>query len=62
MRFRQFADAMGITLPETDETLKTSILSAGTVIDGKIYCKNDDMSQALRCIIDKIFSSGAGVI
>jgi len=62
MRFRQFADAMGITLPETDETLKTSILSAGTVIDGKIYCKNDDMSQALRCIIEKIFFSGAGVI
>ncbi len=35
MRFRQFADAMGITLPEEDETLKTSILSSGAVIDDK---------------------------
>ena len=39
MRFRQFADEMGITLPEEDEALKTSILSSGTVIDDKVYCK-----------------------
>lgn len=62
MRFRQFADAMGITLPEKDETLKTSILSSGTVIDGKIYCKSDDMPQELQRIVDDIFSSGVGVI
>lgn len=62
MRFRQFADEMGITLPEEDEALKTSILSSGTVIDDKVYCKNDDMLQELQRIIDDILSSGAVVI
>ncbi len=62
MRFRQFADAMGITLPEEDEALKASILSSGTVIDDKVYCKSDDMLQELQRIVDGIFSSGAGVI
>lgn len=59
MRFRQFADAMGITLPEEDEALKASILSSGTVIDDKVYCKSDDMLQELQRIVDGIFSSGA---
>ena len=62
MRFRQFADEMGITLPEEDEALKTSILSSGTVIDDKVYCKNDDMLQELQRIVDDILSSGAVVI
>jgi hypothetical protein len=62
MRFRQFADAMGLSLPEEDDVLKASILSSGTVIDDKIYCKNADMPQELRHIVDDIFSSGAGVI
>ena len=62
MRFRQFAEAMGISLPEDDELLKAAILSSGTVIDNKVYCKNDDMSQELQRIVDNVFSSGAGVI
>lgn len=62
MRFRQFADEMGITLPEEDEALKTSILSSGTVIDDKVYCKNDDMLQELQRIVDDILFSGAVVI
>lgn len=62
MRFRQFADEMGITLPEEDEALKASILSSGTVIDDKVYCKNDDMLQELQRIVDDILSSGAVVI
>ena len=62
MRFRQFADEMGITLPEEDEALKTSILSSGTIIDDKVYCKNDDMLQELQRIVDDILSSGAVVI
>lgn len=62
MRFRQFADAMGITLPEEDEALKTSILSSGTVIDDKVYCKSDDMLQELQHIVGNVFSSGVGVI
>lgn len=62
MRFRQFADAMGITIPEEDEALKASILSSGTVIDDKVYCKSDDMLQELQRIVDGIFSSGTGVV
>ena len=62
MRFRQFAETMGITLPEEDDTLKTFILSSGAVIDDKIYCKSNDMSQDLQRIVDDVFSSGAGVI
>lgn len=62
MRFRQFADAMGLHLPEGDEVLKAAILSSGTVIDDKVYCKSDDMLQELQRIVDDVFSSGAGVI
>lgn len=62
MRFRQFADAMGIALPEEDEALKASILSSGTVINDKVYCKSDNMLQELQRIVDDIFSSGAGVV
>lgn len=62
MRFRQFADEMGITISEDDEVLKASILSYGTVIDDKVYCMNDDMPQELQRIVDDIFSSGASVI
>ena len=62
MRFRQFAEAMEISLPEDDELLKTAILSSGTVINDKVYCKDDDMLQELQCIVYDAFSSGAGVI
>lgn len=62
MRFRQFADAMGIMLPEEDEALKAAILSSGTVIDGRVYCKSGDMQYELHNMVDDIFSSGAGVI
>lgn len=62
MRFRQFADAMGITLPEEDEALKVFILSSGTIIDGKVYYQSDNMPQELQHIVDDAFSSGASVI
>ncbi len=62
MRFRQFAEAMDISIPEDDAQLKTAIFSAGTVIDGKVYCKSDDLQQELRSIADEAFSSGAKVI
>ena len=62
MRFRQFADEMGVALPEKDEELKASILSSGIVIAGKVYCNSDDMSKELQCLVDNVFFSGAGVI
>ena len=39
-RFRQFADAMNVQLPENDEQLKENILACGIVIDGKLFCKS----------------------
>jgi len=62
MRFRQFADGMGVSLPDDDDKLKASILSAGTVIEDKVYCKSDDMPKELQRIVDEIFSSGVGVV
>ena len=62
MRFRQFADEMGVELPEEDINLKDAILASGTVIDDRVYCKSDDMPLELQRIIDDIFSSGVGVI
>jgi len=62
LRFRQFAEEMGIVLPEEDESLKAAILSSGTVIDDKVYAKSDDMLQELRRMVSDIFASGAGVI
>ena len=62
MRFRQFADEMGVALPEKDEELNASILFSGVVIDGKVYCNSDAMLQELQCIVDNVFSSGADVV
>lgn len=62
MRFRQFADGMGIELSEDDEVLKASIMTSGTVIEDKVYCKSDDMPQELQKIINDIFSSKAAII
>ncbi len=62
MRFRQFADEMGINLPEDDAILRKSILLLGTVIDGKVYCKRSDMKQELQNIVDSVFATAANVI
>ena len=61
-RFRQFADAMNVQLPENDEQLKENILACGIVIDGKLFCKSGDFQQRLRDIVDEIFSDGTEVI
>ena len=62
MRFRQAADEMGIALPDDDEELKTAIMSSGIFIDGKVYCKNEDMLKELQQIVADILNSGAKVI
>ena len=62
IRFRQFAEEMGIALPEDDDKLKASLLYCGTVIEGKLYYNDNDMVQELRSIVNNIFSSGANVV
>lgn len=62
MRFRQFAAAMGVDLPDDDIELKEIILSCGTVIQDKLFCRDDNMSTDLQRTIDSIFSSGVRVV
>ena len=62
MRFRQAAEELGITVPENDEELKTAIISSGIIIDGKVYCKSEDMLKELQQIVVDILNSGAKVI
>lgn len=62
MRFRQFAEAMGIDLPETDEQLRDTIISSGTVIDDKVFCKSESLPEELRNLVDEAFSTGAETI
>lgn len=62
IRFRRFAEEMNIPIPEDDEQLKATILSSGTMIDEKVYCKNDDIGDELRCLLSSVFETGAEVV
>lgn len=62
MRFRQFAADSQITIPDDDDQLRSCILASGTVIDNKVYCKNNDTEEGLHSIVEDAFSSGAEVI
>ncbi len=62
MRFRMFAEDNGVAIPKEDEALKNLILSAGTVIDNKVFCKDEDITRELHRIVDDAASSGAGVL
>lgn len=62
MRFRQFAEEMRISLPERDDVLRSQILSSGTLIGDKVYCKSDNMPQELQRMVEEAFSVGARVI
>ena len=62
IRFRQAAEDMDIALPDDDEELKTAIMSSGILIDGKVYCKNENMPKELQHIVTDIFDSGVEVI
>lgn len=62
MRFRQFADSLGISIPDDDQTLKKAIVASGTVIDDKVFFKSNDLPNELQNIVSDIFSSGIKVI
>ena len=62
MRFRQFAEAMGIELPENDDQLRDSIMSTGTVIDDKVFCKSESLPKELQDLVDEVFATGAETI
>ena len=62
MRFRQFAEASGVTLPENDEQLKAAIMASGTVIEDKVFCKSDNLPIELQNLVDEVFASGTSTI
>ena len=62
MRLRDYAESDGVMLPSDDDELKSLILKCGTVIDGRVYVKSDDISQELKDMVGVIFESGVQVI
>ena len=62
MRFRLFAEALGIILPENNEQLRDAIMASGTVIGDKVFCKNDDLPIELQNLVDEAFATGANTI
>ncbi len=62
MRFRHFAEEMNISLPEKDDVLTAAIKESGSFIDGKVFCKSDELPNELKNIVDDIISKGINVI
>ena len=62
MRFRNFAKEISVELPESDEQLKSEILACGTIIEDKLFCKDDKLPQDLQEMVRDIFSDGTEVI
>lgn len=62
MRFRNYAEACGVSVPELDESLEQEILAAGTQIDGRVFVFGKAMVDELKTKIVSIFSTGAEVI
>lgn len=62
MRFRQFAEAMSVTLPDNDDELINAIKASGILIEGKVFCKSEDLPDELNRIVTKIISNGINVI
>ena len=56
MRFRQFAEAMSVTLPDNDDELINAIKASGILIEGKVFCKSEDLPDELNRIVTKIIS------
>ena len=62
LRFRQFAEADGVVIPEDEDELNAAILSAGTMVDGKVFAKSDDLGKELCDIVNTIVESGTKAI
>ena len=62
LKLRQLAEVEGVNLTEDDEKLKADILTAGTLIDGKVFAKTDDLAPELCGIVKTITDSGVAVV
>lgn len=62
MRFRQFAEEMGVIVDADDADLKSLILASGTMIDGRVYCKSSSLKEELQSTIERAASEGVTVL
>lgn len=62
IRLRNYAEASGVVLPESDEVLEKEIAASGELIDGKIYALSKDLLEAVGSVTDNIFAAGIQVI
>ena len=61
-RFRKYADAEGISIPESDDQLKNEILHAGLLIDDKVYVIAPAMLSRLSNIFGELFEANISTI
>lgn len=62
IRLRNYAEARGVLLPESDEVLEKEIAASGELIDGKIYALSEDLLEEVGSLTDNIFAAGVQVI
>lgn len=62
MRFRRYAEANNVSLPESDADLKSAIQQVGVLVDEKIFVLNDELISDLKGIINSLISSGIQVL
>ena len=61
-RLRNFAEAVGFTLPKDDNELKAAISLCGNNIDGKIFVEDNELKEELVKLIDDVIKTGVRVL
>ena len=62
MRLRVYAQDENVVLPEDDGELLKMLLDCGSVIDGKLIIKDENLTDELSKIVETAFSTGAHII
>lgn len=62
MKLRNYAEAAGVVLPQTDEQLEEAVTKAGIVIEGKVFAFGENLMNETGAVIDSIFEKGYKVI
>ena len=61
-RFRKYAAAADISIPESDDQLKTEILHAGILIDDKVYVITNTTLSGLSNTLEILFSENINTV
>lgn len=62
MRFRNYAQNDGISIPESDTELEKEIYAAGTLIDGKIFIFGETLLSEIGELLNAVFDGGVTVV